>query len=156
MTEALLKSQLAPVLRRQKQVRFWRRVGLGGVAAAGVVLGILVLQVAVGGVSPWWKTMALALGMATMVVLMLRRPPGEPDSRSAALLVESRFPELKGLVLTAVQQVGAPGAPLNYLQRCLLRDAVVHSRTHDWPSAAPSGPVILARVLGVLGIAALV
>ncbi len=138
MTEGLLRTRLEPVARRRRQVLFWRHLAIGWTAATALALGVYLVQRLVGWASVLTLPLVMLLGMVTAAAFAVRGSRNEePEYRDAAAEVEKGHPELNGLLLTAVQQRGSAKAPLGYLQRVVLRDAVAHSRQHVWPAVIP-------------------
>ena len=93
---------------------------------------------------------ALVAGVACFIVVHWAYRKN--DDRKIAEKIEHRYPELKGLLLTAVQQGGAP----NYLQHRVIEEAVVLSRQQDWRKITPRWRVSLFQVLHWVGLAALI
>ncbi len=129
--DPVLKSCLQPLLRRLRWCGFWREAsvlcGLGlviaGVAAfvawvvgwgagGGGVAFVLVVTVAVG----FWR---------------LRRRRGL-DLRQVALDLEAADPELRGRLLTAVQQQPVEGQRWSYLQDRLVTDLLRSGHVERW------------------------
>jgi hypothetical protein len=147
MTERILQNRLEPVVRRRQQVRFWSRLAVGWGAAALLALVVFLVQQAVGWASVLSLPLVAVLGGILAVAIALHGSRSGSGVRTAAAEVEKKHPDLDGLLLTAVQQQGRPDAPLGYLQRCLLRDAVAHSRTHEWPGAVPGSHIARAQLV---------
>ncbi len=80
---------------------------------------------------PAWLVVGAAV-IATLAALRKARRM-EPDYRQIARIIESSHPELRALLLAAVEQrpQGADGG-LGYLQRQVLKEAMAHAAAHDW------------------------
>jgi hypothetical protein len=61
--------------------------------------------------------------------------------------VESRYPELNGRLLTAVQQHAGERGEFNYFQRRLLEEALAHRQRNDWAEVLPNSRVRRAQAL---------
>src|SRR5205807_10325081 len=59
------------------------------------------------------------------------------DWRKIAAIIEARFPELDGRLLTAVQQVPGKDGTYNLLQERLLEQTLQHAAKRDWNEAIP-------------------
>ncbi len=68
------------------------------------------------------------------------------DSRRVARSIEAQYPDLNAGLLTAVDQVdGRERRKLGYLESSVVREAVEHSRSHDWSEAVPTWTLRLAQ-----------
>src|SRR6266404_4492078 len=140
-----LETQLRQLATRRRRLELWSR--LAGCWAAAALLGqaLIILQRQSG----WGSSLALPsvalLGVAAAVVIVSRRGRTETDWRELARQIEARHPELEGRLLTAVQQSAGDGNELTYLQDRLVREALAHSRQHDWAEAIPGAYLTLAR-----------
>ncbi len=143
--EKLLRTRLRPVIRRHRwQVLGWQLAACWSLAAlAG--LGFITVQREIGWASPLTPAVLAGLTLTVSLVLILRRDSPRLDARAAALRVEARHPELKGLLLTAVQQQLPEDQPAGYLQSRLLNQALAHSRERDWRDVVPRSRVWLAH-----------
>lgn len=145
MTVGLLQSRLEPVARRRRQLRFWRRLAMGWAVAAGLAFAVYFIQRALGWASVLSLPIMALVGTVVAVIVAARGAAKEDGLREAARDVESRHPELDGLLLTAIQQKAPTPDDFGYLQRRILRDAVAHSREHDWTSVVPGASMTKAQ-----------
>ncbi|HRP06583.1 MAG TPA: hypothetical protein PLV87_16845, partial [Opitutaceae bacterium] len=118
MMDSFLHQRLRALFQRQRM----RRIGweLAAVWAGGILAGGLALLLARS--QGWTHTLVVpllvALTAAAAVWLMVRRFLTPPDFRNLALRVEKSDPELKGLILTAVQQTqNSDGSTANFLHQ---------------------------------------
>ena len=79
------------------------------------------------------------------VVLLIQNARTEPDWRHLARLIETRYPQLDGRLLTAVQQNPNAGQELNYLQQRVLEETLRYSSQNDWADAIPKSRTVLAQ-----------
>ena len=123
MIERLLKSNLEPVARRERQVRLWR--SLAGCWFASALVGLLFIWLSsrfgldrnIGLVC--LSLVFLAGLIATVVGLAKRRT----DYREVARKIEREHPDLHALLITAVEQKPDPQTgEYNYLQNRVMRE----------------------------------
>jgi len=132
MIEPLLKSQLEPVAKRQRQWRLQSRLAGCWAAAAAVGFILLLLERRAGVSLPW---MIPLLGGATALASFLiwkRTQNWQPDFRQIARRIEQQHPELHALLLTAVEQQPDASGQFNYLQERVIREAVGQNQQHQW------------------------
>ena len=155
MIDPLLNARLAPLLRRLR----WRRLGVGlagcwaGVALAG--LGLLALKRLAPGTAPYALPALGILAVAAFfwTVRHLRRT--RPGINDLAGLIERRHPELKGVLLTAVQQEeDAPGR-FNFLQQQVVLGALEASFRGRWRRCLPLWQVAGAQAAQIASLALL-
>jgi len=85
------------------------------------------------------------MGIGAALVLLVRHARTEPDWRHLAHLIETRYPQLDGRLLTAVQQNANAGHELNYLQQRLLEETLLFSHQSDWAEAIPKSRLAFAQ-----------
>jgi len=146
MNHVLLASRLQPVSRRRQRLGLWRRLSVIW-AVAAIVGGALLLVREASGASPplALPVVAIAAAIAALIVTIrhLSRPPAIGILAEA---VEQAHPDLKGLLLTAVEQQPPKGGRLTYFQDRILREAVAHSHRQDWRAAVPGFHIGLAQL----------
>lgn len=144
MNDVLLESRLRRVARRFQWVRVLRVLSVCWASAA--LLGCLLAWLA--GVTGWapppLRWVLLGGAGVTAIVMAFSQWKRGPDHRWVAGKIETRFPELDGALLTAVQP--NPGAA-DFLQHRVIRTAVQHSEGADWRSVVPT-----ARLVAMLGL----
>jgi hypothetical protein len=152
MMNPLLKDQLLAVFRRQRRLRLaWQLAACWGVLA---LLGLLVKGTGTSSSNGWLVGIA-SFALVAGVVIFVRNRRSVPDWQDMARRIEKQHPELKGLLLTAVQQEPAPDGRLHYLQRRVLQDALVHGHQHHWPRVVPGFHVAGAQVVHLVALTAL-
>lgn len=102
-----------------------------------------------------WREIA-TLAAVTAVACIIVASRIARDQRVVARRVEAAHPELGALLLTAVEQNRLPREQIGYLQTKVIRDAVEHSRTHNWDRAVPASRLRLARLANWSALALLV
>ncbi|MFM8359497.1 MAG: hypothetical protein ACKOET_13190, partial [Verrucomicrobiota bacterium] len=117
MIHVTLRAQLEPVARRLRARRRLLRLATCWSAASVLVL-VALLAHGRAGVPPLvLPTLAIVAAVAGILFARRRQPT---DWREAAQLVETRHPELQGLLLTAAQQEPGPDGRWSFLQERLL------------------------------------
>ncbi len=147
MIEPLLKSQLEPVARRQRQWRGDRALlaGWAALALAGVVL--LFLQRSSAWPGHLTVPLFLLAGLAVTVAAWRWAGRWQPDYRDIARRIEQKHPALHALLLTAVEQQPDPATgQFHFLQQRVLNEALAESRKHQWVEAVPGGRLIAVRL----------
>ncbi|MHC4518133.1 MAG: coiled-coil domain-containing protein, partial [Planctomycetota bacterium] len=114
--------------------------------AAGVVgLGLVSVNWLWGWQSPLAIGFLCLAGVAATITVLYRSRRLEPDYRAVARNIERRHPDLKALLLAAVEQEPAePGGQLGYLQKQVLKEALVHATDHDWEQSISRAKLVLA------------
>lgn len=133
MIEPLLKSQLEPVARRQRQLQVRRNLAICWAAAAAMGFGWMALQrlSGLGGTAAVWFLLAGA-GLAALIVRQ-QTLKWEPDYREIVRRIEQHHPQLHALLLTAVEQKpDARTGRLNYLQERVIREAILEGLKEQW------------------------
>src|SRR6266446_7548536 len=107
--DAQLKHRLESVLRRERRLKLWCKLGASWTAAAAVGLALLLFERQIG----WESFLALPfvafLGIATAFLVVLRHSKQQPDLRQTACHLEALHPELDGRLLTAIEQRAITG-----------------------------------------------
>src|SRR6185436_20132518 len=104
MIEPFLRSQMDPVIRRYR--RLLRRRGLAvcwGAAALFAFLFLLLYQLTGWSSALTLPILGIAVGVAT-ILTWRRTQKWEPDFHQIARQIEQTHPELRALVVTAVEQ----------------------------------------------------
>lgn len=156
MISWLLEQRLRPaVIRHRRVALLWRLAAAWGIIAL-VALGLVAFRPFTGLAA---MLAAAVLALATVGVslaLWLRHQRRPVNLSEVARALEARFPDLRGLLLTAVQLPAGDLADTNFLQRRVLRDAVAHAGRHDWTDLVPPARRWSARAAVTGGLVALV
>ncbi len=145
MMEDFLKARLGRLIRRHQQIGLWRKLSLCWGLAALVGLGFLYVQAITGWSSDLILPLLGALAFSVSIGVMVRHAQSRPDERWAARLLESRHPELEGVLLTAVQQRIESPEQRSYFQYRLLQDAVARLQALDVSAVIPRSRLLLAH-----------
>ena len=145
MIQPLLKQQLAAVFRRQCRIKL--ALSLAVCWGALAFIGLMVVLQNPHGVSNYlvWIIGLLIVGVVVGVVLRSRYRRAQADWHEIARQIELRYPELNGLLLTAVQQQPTSGE-LHFLQERIVSDALNHGKSHPWTAIVPWPRVAFAQL----------
>ena len=147
MIEDALRRQLQPVADRHRRLYLAKWLSLVWLVAAGA--GFLLVLAA------WlwaWRS-ATAVGillvgtvLATIWILYRSRRL-QPDYRELARRIEHQHPDLKALLLTAVEQEPeGPDGNLGYMQQQVLVQAAGHASNYKWSESISTTRLVLADV----------
>lgn len=152
MMDPLLEARLQRVVDRQRRLALWCQLVGCWAGAALLGLGWVALQRQSGWSSALALPLIALLGVAGASVVAVRHRRAKPDWRAVVRQLEARHPELDGRLLTAAQQQAKDGGELNYLQRRLVGEAVLHSQQRNWTEVIPKSRVTIAQLAHVLAL----
>jgi hypothetical protein len=141
----LLERPLKQVADRRRTIVIWSQLALCWAVAAIIGLSVLGLEKALGWTSVLALPILLAAALISGIVIVRRQTRKQPEWRSLAAKIESRFSDLDGRLLTAVQQEGKAGGALNFLQERLAQEVLLHRRQNDWTQVFPLSRVALVQ-----------
>jgi hypothetical protein len=153
MMDAHLRERLKRVIaRRQWYVASWYVAGTWAVVALlGAVFYFIARQ------TSWSSAVTLpalaCAGLIASVWLVYRQIEAKPEYRAIALHIERHHPDLKGLLITAVQQELPEGRTPSYLQYRVLQQALEMSNVQDWGDVVPKSRFWLVQGLNVIAFA---
>src|ERR1051325_9580033 len=156
MIEPLLQQELLAVFRRQRRVQRALQFALSWGALALLGLLVILLKPQGASLSPAWVFAFATLGVIAGATLFVRNRHAQPDWHQLARRIEMQHPELEGVLLTAVQQQPAGDGQLHYLQRRIVREALIHCLSHPWSGTIPRWHVAAAQVANLVALAAFV
>jgi predicted nuclease with TOPRIM domain len=155
MNDDFLKVKLERVVRRYHRLALWRKLAACWAVAALVGAGLVWLERMTGWSSPFILPGLAALAGAAATALAIRHFEQKPDLRWVARKIEDKYPELKGVLLTAVQQHLESGAEPNFLQYRVLQEATARSQEHDWREVVPTARLATMQVVHLVALACL-
>ena len=147
MVENALRRQLEPIVARHRHLRLAQRLALYWLVAGLVGLALVGMDWLWG----WYSSFAfgglfVAAVLATIAAVRRTRRMG-PDYQAIARNIEQQHPEIKALLLAAVEQKPeGPDGQFGYLQLQVLTEAVVHATRHDWLVSIPTKRLIWADI----------
>lgn len=147
MIEEALHRQLQPIVKRRRHVYSAARLALCWFVAGLAALSLIGVDWLWG----WRSSLAASiLGLTTIIVTLIiiyRSRRLEPDYRVVARNIEQHHPDLRALLLAAVEQKPqGPDGQLGYLQKQVLKEALVHATDHDWLQSISTKKLVLAGV----------
>jgi hypothetical protein len=149
MNNEFLKRRLRRVIRRHQWLGLWRKLAIWWGISAVVGLAFVWVQHETGWVSPLLFPLLAAVSIAVASGIALKHFEKAPDYRWAAQKIEAANPELKGLLLTAVQQNILPGVEPSYLEHRVMQEAIARSQEQDWVKVVAPSRLAVAQVLHV-------
>ncbi|HEX42595.1 MAG TPA: hypothetical protein ENN81_11155 [Phycisphaerales bacterium] len=147
MIEQALRDRLRPIVRRRQSLYLavwlsvvWFMLGLVG---AALIWAQWYWNVRLAGAM---RALA-AVFVAATVYVMVRSRRVRPDYRAIARAIERDHPELKALLLTAIEQKArGPDGQLGYLQERVIGEALRHASRTDWTASVPLVRLLIADV----------
>ena len=147
MIEQALRKQLRPTVNRRR--RLYLALWLSACWFVSFLIGIGLI----GAYWLWgWKSPAanwalcISTGLATILILYKSRRL-RVDYKAVARDIEHKHPDLKALLLTAIEQEpDRPGGSLGYLQERVIGEAVRHAVKYDWLRSVSSTKLLLAEI----------
>ena len=147
MIERALRRQLEPIVKRRQRVDVAIRLALCWSVAGLVALGLIGIDWLWGWRSPWVAGLLSLATIAATVVVFSKSRRMQPDYRVVARYIEQRHPDLRALLLAAVEQKPqGPDGQLGYLQKQVLKEALVHATDHDWLRSISTRKVVLTDI----------
>ena len=137
MNHHFLRSRLDRVAGRVRWLAVWRTLAACWAGGALLAVGVAGAGRITGGLPDLAPAFVLLATGLTSAVLILRTLVRRTDYRALALRIERRFPDLDGVLITAVQRTSEPGLEPGYLEQRLLREATARSQERDWREVVP-------------------
>ena len=157
MIEQALQKQLQPTVNRR------RRLYLALWLSACWLVSILIGAGLIGAYWLWgWKspvanwTLCVSTGLA-MILILYKSRRLRVDYKAVARDIEHKHPDLKALLLTAIEQEPErPGVSLGYLQERVIGEAVRHAVKYDWLKSVSSTKLLLTEIAWFVTLALLI
>ena len=137
MNHHFLRSRLDRVAGRARWLTVWRTLAACWAGGALLALGAATAGRFSGGLPDFVLPFVLITTGLAAAVLIIRDLVRRTDYRALARRIERRFPELDGVLITAVQRTSEPGSEPGYLEQRLLREATARSQQRDWREVIP-------------------
>ncbi|MHC4436113.1 MAG: hypothetical protein ACYS3S_02050, partial [Planctomycetota bacterium] len=153
MIEKALRKRLQPIVKRRCRLHLAYLLSVCWGIAAIVGIGLIIVNRYWGWKSPvanW--ALCISTVLATLYALYrIRRM--QPDYRVVARHIERQNPDLKALLLAAIeQQPKQPDGQFGYLQDRVIGEAVRHATKHDWLQSISTKKLLLAQLCGALAL----
>jgi len=157
MIEQALRKRLQPTVNRRRRLYLALWLSICWFVAILIGTGLIVAYWLLG----WKSTVAnwalcITSGLATLLILhqSLRL---RLDYKAVARDIERKHPELKALLLTAIEQEpDQPGGSLSYLQERVIGEAVRHAVKYDWLRSVSLTKLALAQICWFVTLALLI
>ena len=149
MIAPLLNEHLEPVARRYRRLQLWR-----GLAVCWALAGLL--AVALGSFGVDYRVgvpLAGLIGFASALWMGLSCLSAKSDAHWLALQIERQHPELKTVLLAALEQKPDADGKFSFLQQRVIAEAVVHGRNLGWTDAFPAHRLALTHFAHVVAFA---
>ena len=146
MIERILQYWLEPVARRQKQLYLRQKLLITWSAAALLGIALLLTNRYWG-----WNIVTAAgllcgLSVVFTIVFYIKSRYQRPDFKAIAHYIEKHYPDMKALLITAVEQhPQTPDHQLNYLQERVINEAIQHANKHNWIKTVSQRRLTLAN-----------
>ncbi|MEJ2704653.1 MAG: hypothetical protein P8Z79_19635, partial [Sedimentisphaerales bacterium] len=157
MIEQALRKRLQPTVNRRRRLHLALRLSVCWFVSIVIAAGL------VGAYWLWgWKSPIAnwALCVATVLVtifILYQSLQMRLDYKAVARDIEQKHPDLKALLLTAIEQKpDRPGAPLGYLQERVIGEAVRHAVRYDWLRSVSSTQLVLVQIAWIVALVLLV
>lgn len=142
MIAPLLNEHLEPVARRYRRLQLWR-----GLAICWALAGLLAIALGAFGMDYRIAVPLVGfLGFAAALWMGLGCLTAKSDAHWLALQIEQQHPELKTVLLAALEQQPDADGQFSFLQQRVIAEAVVHGRNLGWTDAFPARKLALAHV----------
>ena len=147
MIEEALRKMLKPTVNRRRRLHltcmlgvYWSVMGLLGVALLGADW--------LWGWRPSAAVWGLCIATAFVTIMALYKySRSRPDYRAIAHNIENRHPDVKALLLTAIeQQPRDSDGQLGYLQERVIGEALRHATDHNWLESVSWTKLVPANV----------
>ena len=147
MIEEALRKQLEPVVERRRRLSLAWRLSIYWLAAALVGAALVAADRLWGWRSPLALGALCAATVAATLWAIYRSRRLGPDYRAIARNIEQQHPDLRALLLAAIEQrPEGPDGLFGYLQKQVLLQAISHATNHDWVQTVSARRLALANL----------
>ena len=157
MIEQALRKRLQPTVNRRRRLHMALRLSACWFVSILVAIGFIGAYWLWGWKSPvanW--TLCLSTGLATIFILY-KSLQMRLDYKAVARDIERKHPDLKALLLTAIEQEpDRPGGSLGYLQERVIGEAVRHAVKYDWLRSVSPTKLLLAEIGWIVALTLLI
>lgn len=151
MIEQVLRKRLQPTVNRRRRLYLALWLSVCWFVSLAIGIGLI------GAFWLWgWKsstanwTLCISTVLVTLYILY-KSFRLRVDYKAVAQNIEHKHPDLKALLLTAIEQTpDKPGGSLNYLQERVIGEAVRHAVRYDWLKSVSSTRLVLAQIAWIL------
>jgi hypothetical protein len=151
--EEALRRRLRPIVNRRRRLHLAYLLSVCWVVAAVIGIGLIVASRYLGWKSPvanW--TLCVSTVLATLYAIYKSRRM-QPDYKAVARHIERQNPDLKALLLAAIeQQPNKSDGQFGYMQDRVIGEAVRHATKHDWLQSISTKKLFLAQLGGAFAL----
>lgn len=151
--EEALRRRLRPIVNRRRRLHLAYLLSVCWIVAAIVGIGLIVVSLYWGwksSIASW--ALCISIVMATLYALF-RSHRMQPDYKAVARHIERQNPDLKALLLAAIeQQPNQSDGQFGYLQDRVIGEAVRHATKHDWLQSISKKKLLLAELGGAMAL----
>jgi hypothetical protein len=151
--EEALRRRLRPIVNRRRRLHLAYLLSVCWVVAAVIGIGLIVASRYLGWKSPianW--TLCISTVLATLYAIYKSRRM-QPDYKAVARHIERQNPDLKALLLAAIeQQPNKSDGQFGYMQDRVIGEAVRHATKHDWLQSISTKKLFLAQLGGAIAL----
>jgi hypothetical protein len=156
MLERHLLRELDQVAGRLRRWRLGMLLGANWLVFAVIGFGLLELDPS-RGMLRWLVPGLAAVAVLAAVLLWAIQRRTALDYRRVARKIEARYPDLNSVLLAAVeQQPQLRWGRLGFLQECVVREAITHSRRRPWSEIVSPSQLAIAQAGNVAALVLLV
>jgi hypothetical protein len=153
MIEIALRKRLQPIVRRRRRLHLAYFLLVCWIIATLIGIGLIAINRYWGWKSPIadWALFVTTV-LATLYAFYKSRRM-QPDYKAVARHIEQQNPDLKALLLAAIEQEPEkPGGRFGYLQDRVIGEAVRHATKHDWLKSISTKKLLSAELAGAFAL----
>ena len=157
MIEEALRRRLRPIVKRRRRLHLAYVLSACWIVAAIVGIGLICVNRYWGWKSPVANWTLFILTILATLYAVYRYYRMKPDYRAVARHIEQQHPDIKALLLAAVeQQPNQSDGQFSYLQDRVIGEAVRHATRHDWLKSISTTRLLLSELAGALALALII
>jgi hypothetical protein len=150
MMEEALRKRLRPAVNRRRRLQLAWRLSIYWFVAALAAVGLISADWLWGWRSTTANWTLCVLGGLATAYALYRYCRTRVDYKAVARYIEQKHPDLKALLLTAIEQEPEQSdGQFGYLQERVIGEAVRHASRHDWLRSISSKRLVSAELGGL-------
>jgi hypothetical protein len=153
VVEEALRRRLRPIVNRRRRLHLAYLLSICWIVAAVVGIGLIIVNGYWGWKSPVANWALFISTVAATLYALYRSYRMQPDYKAVARHIERQNPDLKALLLAAIeQQPNQADGQFGYLQDRVIGEAVRHATKHDWLASISKKKLLLGELGGALAL----
>ena len=133
MLERHLRIRLHPISERARMLDLWKNLGWGWGLAFFAAFGLYWMRSHGEPPSFTWLAAVLILGVSGTGIAFYRFTRFSLNFKQIAETLAEKHPDVRSMLMAAVEQKSnKEDGQLNYLQECVLEEAIQHAKTNRW------------------------